>query len=91
MKQLQVDDVLNKTERDGILAIAAYNELERGYRGEFDKRWQVGRLKIRAKHRSRKRPMGRFGGGWNWGLGIQCGRTCAIINLLVMYVRISWK
>lgn len=35
--------------------------------------------------------MGRFGGGWNWKLGIQVGGATAIISLVVLEVRISRK
>lgn len=31
---------------------------------------------------------GRFGGGWQWKLGIQAGGRTLILNLLVAYVRI---
>ncbi len=56
----------------------------------FRKEWRVGRLKTSIEWRSAKNPMGRFGGGWQWELGIQVGRTSVIVNLLVLSVRISW-
>lgn len=34
--------------------------------------------------------MGRFGGGWNWNLGIQVGSSTVILNLLWGSVRINW-
>lgn len=34
--------------------------------------------------------MGRFGGGWNWQLGINFSATTIILYLLFGYVRISW-
>ena len=34
--------------------------------------------------------LGRFGGGWNYSLGIQFGRNSAIINLLWGMIRITW-
>lgn len=34
--------------------------------------------------------MGRFGGGWEWKLGIDASTTCIILNLLVGAIRISW-
>lgn len=33
--------------------------------------------------------MGRFGGGWNWELGVSIGRASVILNLLYGMVRIS--
>lgn len=35
---------------------------------------------------------GRFGGGWQWRLGIDIGRSAhgAVVNLLVGYVRLRW-
>jgi len=35
--------------------------------------------------------MGRFGGGWNWKLGIDVGGSSCILNLLVGTVRITWR
>ena len=55
----------------------------------FDRRWQIGRVSIRAHMRRNDGFMGRFGGGWNWKLGIQVGSTTAIVSLLVMELRFS--
>lgn len=33
--------------------------------------------------------MGRFGGGWNWKLGIQAGGRTVLISLLIMEISIS--
>lgn len=33
---------------------------------------------------------GRFGGGWNWKLGIDFGGSSMIINLIFGYVRVTW-
>lgn len=49
---------------------------------EIDKHWQVGRLKINWRWRSKDNAWGRFGGGWNWKLGAQWGGRTIIINLL---------
>lgn len=35
--------------------------------------------------------MGRFGGGWNWKLGIQWGGSSVIIDVLVGSIRITRK
>lgn len=50
----------------------------------FDKRYQIGRLRISAKMRSSNGLMGRFGGGWQWKLGLQLGSSTLIVSLLVM-------
>lgn len=56
----------------------------------FDKRLEIGRLKIRVDMRKRNGWMGRFGGGWNWKLGISIGGSTVLIDLLVISVSISW-
>ena len=48
-----------------------------------DKRFRVGRLKVRFHLRSAKSYMGRFGGGWNWKIGVQWEKTTVIISMLV--------
>lgn len=39
--------------------------------------------------RSKDNLWGRFGGGWNWKLGIDVGGTTVIVNLLVATLRIQ--
>lgn len=34
--------------------------------------------------------MGRFGGGWNWNLGIQIGGKTILLSLLFGTITISW-
>ena len=34
--------------------------------------------------------MGRFGGGWNYSLGIEIGGSSVMINLLFGFISISW-
>lgn len=34
-------------------------------------------------------PMRRFGGGWNWKLGIDVGRSSVILNVLIGIIRID--
>lgn len=50
-------------------------------------------MTIRAQKtkRSPDDPMGRFGGGWQWKLGIQANSdfSCVIVNLITFYVRIT--
>jgi hypothetical protein len=47
------------------------------------KTWHLGRLKITFSWRSRKDWMGRFGGGWQWKLGIQVGGSTVLLSLLI--------
>lgn len=48
-------------------------------------------LKVDFEQRKKSSPMGRFGGGWNWELGFQIGKSDIIINLLVMSIRVHWE
>ena len=50
---------------------------------EIKKQAKIGRLEVTFHWRSKKNPMGRFGGGWNWKLGFQVGSRTTIVNLLV--------
>jgi hypothetical protein len=52
-------------------------------------RW--GRFRIGYRHRAPDTPLGRFGGGWQWEVGVQVGRSSAIVNLLVAALRIDWR
>jgi hypothetical protein len=56
---------------------------------------QIGRCKLRYEHRGTE-GAGRFGGGWQWSLGVEAGnlsrkRGTIILNLLVSSLRISWS
>jgi len=46
---------------------------------------------VKYEHRHRDEPMGRFGGGWNWKVGIQGSGRDWIVDLLVASVRIKFK
>ena len=35
--------------------------------------------------------LGRFGGGWNYSLGVKCGGRTIIFDLLFGSIRISWE
>ena len=48
-------------------------------------------VKLTYQHRDKTAPMGRFGGGWQWQVGVQVGGKTAIVNLLVASVRIDWS
>jgi len=61
----------------------------------FDKRWQWSRIKIRFDMRRNDGFMGRFGGGWDWKLGIQASTPnkygwTVIISLLVASLSIDY-
>lgn len=55
----------------------------------FNKSWTFGRSKITTEWRRKENAMGRFGGGWNWIVGIQCAPSTTIVNLLVMSVKFN--
>lgn len=50
---------------------------------------RIRRLFIGYEHRSKDELWGRFGGGWNWKLGLQAGYTTLIINLLICSITIA--
>jgi len=58
---------------------------------KYERQWErtIGRYRIRYAHRSKDSHMGRFGGGWQWKVGAQWGKTSVIFNLLVATLRIS--
>ena len=47
-----------------------------------------GTITITIEQRKRHTFGGRFGGGWNWELGLQIGARDIILNLLVLSIRI---
>ncbi len=49
----------------------------------------IGRWTVKYERRFRSNLLGRFGGGWNWKLGVQAGGNTMIVNLLVCTLRIS--
>lgn len=52
---------------------------------------KIGRLKISRRWDFGNSPLGRFGGGWNWQVGVQVSTSLRtiIINCLVFSVRLS--
>lgn len=52
---------------------------------------EFGRLAIRFSWRSSKNLMGRFGGGWNWNVGIVASRNAVLFHLLVCTLRFDIK
>jgi hypothetical protein len=57
----------------------------------IDKHWWIGDLKIRIYWRNPDGLMGRFGGGWNWKLGLQWSSSSVIINCLVFSITLYAK
>lgn len=51
--------------------------------------WKVWNLRVRFSWRSRKNLGGRFGGGWNWKLGLTAGGRTVAIHLLVAEVSVT--
>lgn len=48
------------------------------------------RIKFHALMRDGSGLMGRFGGGWQWALGIELSRTTILLNLFVMTITFHW-
>ena len=55
-------------------------------------RWgfKLGRFEFKFVWRSRH-GFGRFGGGWNWCIGVEVGGSTVILNCLVFYLRFNWR
>ena len=51
----------------------------------------IGRLEIFVSMRSKNNAWGRFGGGWNWKLGLQAGGRTVVISFLIIEVMLSVK
>jgi len=73
----------------GLIAIMRFNRVYP--RIEVIKSLRIGRFEVRYNWRSKKNLWGRFGGGWNWQLGIQIARTCIILNCLIFMLRFYWR
>jgi len=74
-------------EERGILAICRYNKttgIDRVVR-----KLKIGRVRIKYERRFKSNLWGRFGGGWNWKVGVQAGGNTVIIDLLVAMLRIT--
>lgn len=54
---------------------------------EVVKKVKIKRLEITYHWRSKKNLWGRFGGGWNWNIGIQISGRTMIINVLIFSLR----
>lgn len=53
----------------------------------FHRKASIGRFEAELSWRSKKNLMGRFGGGWNWKIGIQAGGRAVIFSLLILEIR----
>lgn len=69
------------------LWIMRRNEAEK--RQEIIKHWKFARLKVKFEWRSKKNLWGRFGGGWNWKIGVQIGGSSLILDILTFSLRFS--
>lgn len=75
------------TREKGILAIIRLNQLLPDKR--LRRTWHIGQLSITFEWRSKNNLWGRFGGGWDWALGVEVGGSTILFNLLVFSVRIT--
>jgi len=64
-----------------IVAMCRYNKANPPL--EITKTAKIGRWKFTFNWRSKKNLWGRFGGGWNWNLGVKASGSTIILNLLV--------
>lgn len=55
----------------------------------YVRKWNMLWLDWKFECNSSKGSFGRFGGGWNWVVGIQIGGGALMINLLIASLRIS--
>lgn len=88
-----MSDVNRPTENDltprerGIIDMVRFNDVTP--RLEVRRDWKLWRWEFSYRRKSSKNLWGRFGGGWNWKLGIDIGGSTIILNLLVANLRIS--
>lgn len=54
----------------------------------IDRSWTFGRWKVHVRWRRGDGIMGRFGGGWQWELGVQVGGSTVLFNLVFLSVSI---
>jgi hypothetical protein len=69
-----------------------YQQVKAFYGEEQDLRIErkIGRVKFSFDWRVKSRLFGRFGGGWNWALGLKAGGSTVMLYLLVAMFRVSW-
>lgn len=56
---------------------------------EINKKWRIGKREVCFHWQSKNNLWGRFGGGWNWKLGVQIGGSTIIISLLICEIRVG--
>lgn len=84
----KIDDVIPVNEQKGILAVCAANRLEK--KREIHKEWKTSYLKITFHWGDPNAFWARFGGGWNWKIGVQVstGLRSWVFSFLVFAVTI---
>lgn len=70
-----------------ILWICRYNRANPPI--EITKKTKFAGFEIVFNWRSSKNLWGRFGGGWNWKLGVMIGGTTVILDILIFSIRIN--
>lgn len=58
-------------------------------RQERERRWEMLGRRWTLSMRPADTPMGRFGGGWQWKVGVQVGSSTVIVSLLVATLRVD--
>ncbi|KKN81375.1 hypothetical protein LCGC14_0319880 [marine sediment metagenome] len=56
-----------------------------------ERHWSMAGFEFNYERRDPKHHWGRFGGGWDYRLGIDVGGSTVIVNLLVASVQITRK
>lgn len=89
--QLYVEDFYHRERARWAHRYETHGAMKLPYISERLRQWRFGALKVSLSIRSAKCPMGRFGGGWNWKLGIMVGGRTTILSLLVADLRFDWS
>jgi len=55
----------------------------------INKTWRLSLIKIRFQWRRADGFMGRFGGGWNWAVGMRLGGNTILVDLLLCTLTVS--
>ena len=58
---------------------------------EIKKKIKIWRVTATFRWRSKKNNWGRFGGGWNWKLGVTIGSTTAVVHLLIAEISFCYS
>lgn len=56
---------------------------------KIDREAEVGPVRLRYSRRTADETWGRFGGGWQWKIGVQASKRTAVVSLLVCEVVIQ--